>query len=235
MQVFVKLNLATALLMVSTLSIADIANGPNPYAPGFGFDTPQEASWGLWTRGSAGSLYAEWDTFVDASYGASNDRTAAPGVGSSGTSDAWLGWNQGTFVAGSGNLYSFTVPELFAAEVTGSTTGNVRVALQIETWGMPLDATAVDVNGQGPTYHTLTYTDPAHPSSLGPVTLDQHLFYWDLAAAPSYAFQFSGGPHLSLAQVAIDVGVPVPLPPAFGLMGAALASLGIIGRRRAQG
>jgi hypothetical protein len=226
------------LLAGSGAALADTANGPDPYAAGFGFDTPAEASWGGWTRGDAGTVYAEWDAFSDASYGTATDRTAAPTLGSSGATDAYLGWNAGTFAAGTGNLYNFSAAEIFQANVTGSVTGSpVRAVLQVEGWGTELNPAAFLLNGTAPTSSNVTYTDPAFPSSFGVVTLTQQLLYWDLPSAPAaYQFDFAtAGPHLSLAQVAVDIGPsPVPLPAAVWLFGSALAGMGIVGRRKEQ-
>lgn len=61
-----KFKLATlATLLAASPAFADFTNGPDPYAAGYGFDTPTEASWGGWNRGDANTIYAEWDTFVD--------------------------------------------------------------------------------------------------------------------------------------------------------------------------
>lgn len=234
-----RLILLAGLLVSSGIALADTLNGPNPYAADYGFDQPTEAVWGGWTRGDAGTLYAEWDTFTDASYGTATDRTAAPTLGSFGTTDAYLSWNVGTFAAGTGNLYNFNAAESFQASLSGSTgSGPLRAVLQLEGWGTAIDSSSITLNGLSPTASSVTYTDPAYPSSFGVVELTQSLFYWDLpTAASSYLFNFgSSGPHLSLAQVAVDIGAApvaaVPVPAAVWLFGSALAGLGIIGRRR---
>lgn len=230
-----KRKLATlAALLAASPAFADVTNGPDPYAAGFGFDTPTEASWGGWTRGDAGTIYAEWDTFLDNSY--PGTRTAAPDVGSSGTSDANIGWNNGTFPAGSGNLYSFSVDEVFQVNLTGSVpSGPVRAVLQTEGWGTDFDLATVLLNGIAPTVSTITFQDPAYNSSFGVVTLTQRLFTWDLASAPtSFSFGFeSDGHSMSLAQVAVDIAAaPVPEPETYAML---MAGLGLVGwqvRRR---
>ncbi|MGZ8218609.1 hypothetical protein [Methylomagnum sp.] len=60
-----RMMLTTGLLAVSGQVFADTSGGPNPYAAGYGFDPPSEASWGGWVRGAAGTLYAEWDVLSD--------------------------------------------------------------------------------------------------------------------------------------------------------------------------
>lgn len=230
-----QLTLAAGLLTASGLASADILNGPNPYASGFGFDKPQEASWGEWTRGDAGTLYAEWDTFVDSTY--PGTRTAAPDIGSAGITDANLSWNAGTFAAGSGNLYSFSVPEHFTASLTGSvTSGPVRAALQFETWGVQADYSTITLNGLAPTFSDDTYFQANYESSFGAVDLVQHLAYWDLdAPAANYQFSFgSAEPSLSLGQVALDVGsiTAVPVPAAIWMFIAGLMSMLGLNRRK---
>ncbi len=236
-----KLALAITILLPTASAWADFTHGPDPYAPGFGFDRPHEATWGGWTRGSVGTLWAEWDNFRDASHGATNDRTAAPDVGSFGASSPFLGWSMGTFQAGSGNLYSFTQPQRYTASLTGAVGAApaTRAVLQIETWGNALDG-AVTLNGFAPNHRSVTYTRPDYPSSFGPVLLEQLRFIWDLpqtglpSAADTYLFSFATTvPHQSLAQVAVDIA-PVPIPPALALLGSALAGLGVVGRRKAE-
>lgn len=232
--------LIASLLAVAGIANADYTNNPDPYAAGYGFDTPSEAAWGGWDRGDTGTLYAEWDTFVDSSY--PGTRTAAPDVGSAGTSNANLAWNSGTFVAGSGNLYSFSVVENFVASLSGSTSGATRAVLQFETWGVEANYSSILLNGEAPTYTAQTYYDPAYDSSFGAVALVQYLAFWDLpTAAASYQFTFaSAEPSLSLGQVAIDIGPlttsggpisNVPLPAAVWMFGTGLMSLLYANRR----
>jgi hypothetical protein len=203
------LTLATGLLAAAGSAWADIARGPDPYGAGFGFDPPDTAVWGRWTRGDAGTLYAEWDVINDASHGTDSDRTSAPDVGASGAVSPWLGWNAGTIRTGSGNLYSFSVPERFEVNFAGGASAEPRRAvLQIETQGTALDAASVTLNGAAPTFSAVTFNDPAFVTSQGPVTLQHRLFYWDLPTAPAtYQFAFgSAEPSMSLTQVAVDVG-----------------------------
>ncbi|PKM37892.1 MAG: VPLPA-CTERM sorting domain-containing protein [Gammaproteobacteria bacterium HGW-Gammaproteobacteria-10] len=227
------LTLAATMLSFSGIASADFTNGPNPYNPGYGFDAPHEASWGGWTRGDVGTLFAEWDTFFDASYGTATDRTAAPDVGSANTGNAYFGWSAGTFAAGTGNLYSFAVPQNYNAIVTGSVgEGPVRAVLQFETWGTQMNYDSIALNGLAPTFTEQTYFQAAYPSSFGPVDLVQFLAYWDLPAELlTYNFSFGSDAHQSLAQVAVDIAA-VPVPGAVWLMGSAI--LGLAGWRRRQ-
>jgi hypothetical protein len=116
----------------------------------------------------------------------------------------------------------------------------VTVALQVEAWGRNIGtdnlgnavADPVLLNGEAPHSATVTYYEPDYASSFGPVELFQNLYLWQLAEpAALYGFDLKGGPHLSFAQAAVDVG-PVPLPGAVWLMGGALLALAGLGRRR---
>ncbi|OAI28562.1 hypothetical protein [Methylomonas koyamae] len=234
-----QLTLIAGLMAASGIARADLTNGPDPYAAGKGFDAPHEAAWGGWNRGDTGTLYAEWDTFVDSSY--AGTRTAAPDVGSAGASDAYLSWNSGTFAAGSGNLYSFSVIEQFAANIAGSVaSGPLRAVLQFETVGTLADYASILLNGIAPTFTSQTFYDSSYPSSFGNVPLEHYLAYWDLPeAAASYQFTFSSAEHsLSLGQVALDIGpnsAPVsgvPLPAAVWMFGAGLMALLGVNRKK---
>lgn len=227
-----KRKLATlAALLAASPAFADLTNGPDPYAAGFGFDTPTEASWGGWTRGDAGTSHAEWDNFVDATY--SGPRTAAPDAGSTGVTNANIGWNSGTFMAGSGNLYSFSVDEIFQVSLAGAMiAGPVRAVLQVETWGNSIDSMLL--NGLPPTFMQATYSGLTMTDAVGEVDLNHMLYYWDLAAMPaSYVFDFTAPVHTTVAQVAIDIAAaPVPEPETYALL---VAGLGLVGwqvRRR---
>ena len=232
-----KLPLLVGLFAVSGMASADIYNGPDPYGPGYGFDTPTAANWGGWNRGDAGTVYAEFDVFADSSYGTASDRTSKADAGSYGTTDAHIGWNSGTFTTGSKNLYSFSVISNFDIDLTAasSLSGPLRVAFQTEERGVPLDTATIMLNGVTPTHSSISFTDPAYSSSFGLVTLTQRLFYWDLASATdTFHFDFAGLDHsMSFTQAAIDiVPAPVPLPAAVWMFGAGLMSLLGITRRK---
>ena len=198
--------------------MADTSLGPNPYQPGFGFDQPQEAEWGGWSREAAGALYAEWDIFKDGSHGGAEDRTAAPDLGQAGVTSAWLGWNVGTFVSSTMNLYSFSVPEIIRVNLAGApATGPIRVALQVESQGDgSLDAKYLRLNGLGPAAVSQSFKG-TFPSSMGPAVLVHQLVLWDFAQAPeSFEIDFTAPMHTTIRQVAVDIGPRqggAPLPP----------------------
>jgi hypothetical protein len=204
-----RLTLAAGLLAAAGPACPDNALGPDPYGAEFGFDQPDTAPWGRWTRGEAETLYAEWDSFSDASHGTDSDRTSAPDVGTFGAVSPWLGWNAGTIRTSTGNLYSFSVPESFEVNFEGEVSAEPRRAvLQIETQGTVLNAAGVTLNGDAPTFSEVTFNDPEFNTNRGPVTLQHQLFYWDLPTAPAtYQFVFGSAEHsMSLTQVAVDVG-----------------------------
>jgi len=188
--------------------MADTSLGPNPYQAGFGFDQPQEAEWGGWNREAAGALYAEWDVFKDSSHGGADDRTAAPDLGKAGVTSAWLGWNAGTFISSTMNLYSFSVPEIIRVNMAGpAAAGPIRVALQVESQGDgSLDAKYLRLNGLGPAVVSQTFKG-AYPSSMGPAGLVHQLVLWDFAQAPeSIEIDFTAPMHTTIRQVAVDIG-----------------------------
>ncbi len=223
---------AVAATALSGAAFADIYNGPNPYDPGFGFDTPTEASWGGWTRGDAGTVYAEWDSFTDASYGTATDRTSAPDVGTAGVSDAFLGWNSGVFVSSTRNLYSFGVDQAYTISLTPTAAladSPTRVVLQVETWGIEIGS--VLLNGVAPTTSLQTFNGVIE-TSIGPATDFNNLFVWELSAAPtSFDFALTSPVHTSFAQVAIDIA-PVPEPGTYAMLMAGLGAIGALVRRR---
>ncbi len=225
-------------LMLAGSALADITNGPDPYAAGSGFDKPSDstAAWGGWTRGDAGTVYAEWDIFSGGIAGIPYSTV----YGSSGANTHTLTWNPGTFAAStSGNLYSFSGPEVFDIDITPTSmlSGPVTVALQFETWGTAMDYNSILLNGVAPISGAVTYNDPAFSSSMGPVELNQYLAVWTTNATPAN-FHFdmqSIGPHQSFAQVAIDITSAVPEPGEWAMLLAGLGLMGAIVRRRNVG
>ncbi len=232
MQHTLKLAAALALVASVTAAQADTVNNPDPYAAGYGFDTPNTATtWGGWTRGDANTLYAEWDTFIDASYAGS--RTAAPDAGSANISDAFISWNSGVFATGTGNLYSFSVNENYGLSLTGTVSGSaIQVALQVEVWGVNLSS--ITLNGLTPTTQTVTYSGTVQ-ASVGESAVYQNLYVWTLdAGTTAYNFNFAAPVHASLTQVAVDIGTVAAVPEAssLALVLAGLGAVGTVVRRR---
>lgn len=227
-----KLKLAAlAAMLAASPAFADTSNGPDPYASGMGFDTPTEASWGGWNRGDANTVYVEWDLFDDSTY--AGPRTAAPDLGSSGATDAFIGWET-AFKAGSGNLYSFSADMTFQVNVSAADIGGpVRVALQTESWGFPVRDMLL--NGVAPTTTATTYTGRMFVDALGSdADIVQALYVWDMAsAATTYTIDFGAPVHTSLAQVSVDIAAaPVPEPETYAMLAAGLGLVGWQVRRR---
>jgi hypothetical protein len=223
--------LAAAAALTMTPAMADTANGLDPYATGF--ETPTEADWADWSRGDAGTVYTEFDTFSEASY--AGTRTAAPDVAASGVSNAYISWATGTFPSSTGNLYSFSAAESFNVNLTTAATSDpVRVVLQIETWGV--NASSVTLNGVAATFSDLVYTTTVD-TTIGAATLYQNLYYWDLdSGLSSYTLNIQAPVHTSLTQVAVDIGTvaAVPEPETYAMLLAGLGVMGSIARRRRQ-
>lgn len=233
------MKLKTLYLMAGLLAagpaLADITNTPDPYAPGYGFDMPHEATatWGGWKRGAAGTLYAEWDTFVDDSY--PDLRTAAPDVGTYGVTDAHVSWVKPVFITGTGNLYSiFADPQYYTFNITGSVGSGpiTRVVLQTEAWARGFHS--VKLNGLDPISTVETYYDDDYPAFIGPVSLWQHRWIWELPSAPaSYVFDVVGMKHQALTQFAVDIA-PVPEPSVYAMLATGLGLIGLQLRRRSK-
>ena len=189
-------------------AVADTSLGPDPYGPGFGFDPPQLASWGGWRRGDSGTAYAEWDVFRDESHGRADDRTATPDLGNRGFTSAWAGWNAGTFISSTLNLYSFSVPEVVRLNlVPVGVTGPTRVVLQVESQGEgKLDSRTLRLNGRGPTSIQQTYKG-VYSSSMGPADLLHQAALWDFDNSPeTLEIEFTEAQHTTIRQIAVDVG-----------------------------
>jgi hypothetical protein len=231
-----SISLVAGLLLAGP-ALADIANGPDPYAAGFGFNKPSDAAaaWGGWTRGDTGTAYAEWDNFVGGMPGTPYSSV----YDSSGVSSATFTWNAGTFGATSGNLYSFTGSQIYDIDVAPAIAfnGPLTVALQFETWGTAMDYGSIQLNGIAPTSAGVIYTDPNFSSSMGPVELNHYLAVWSLNAAPTgfHIDMQSIGPHQSFTQVALDIAAPVPEPGEWAMLLAGLGLMGTIVRRRSFG
>lgn len=218
------------LICLSGQVAADIFNGPDPYDSGYGFDRPNEAGWGGWTRGSANTLYAEWDTISDASYGGSGDRTAAPDVGTHNVGDAYLSWNMGVFVTSTGNLITPSVMQEFFIHISPLSlfSGPLVVALQVEMWGD--EPVAPLLNGLAASSWVKTFTG----TSVTDHELNQYIGLWHFAnAVNDFEFDLTNQPFISLAQVAVDIA-QVPEPHMLAIMLTGLILIGSMTRYRSS-
>jgi|GEM_PF-762036 len=239
-----SLLLAAGLAGQSGLASADIANSPNPYNAGYGFDYPQQAVWGGWSRGDAGTVYAEWDSF---------NFDGQLLAGSYGLTNAQFGWDGGTSIDGNGNLANDTDSIFAYADIQGSVAQAsqqmVRVAMQLEAWvadgSNGVDYDNIWLNGLTPTFLGLTDTGNSIVVDSIEYALYQSLAIWDLDFAPagdSYSFDLSASAGTRIAQVAVDMAavaqgapiaeapVAVPLPGAAWMFMSAL--FGMLAVRR---
>lgn len=203
-----NLTLTTVLLGMTSLATADFSNGSDPYSPDLGFRTPDQAVWGGWTRGDDGTHYAEWDLFIDSAV--HGERTATPDIGQQSANDIHLQWNPGTFVTSTGNLYSFSVPQQFTIRLPElNATNALRAVLQLETQGPQIDYDGVKLNGRQPDFNAVAFIDTEFETVAGKTELVHNVFYWDLSESDTeLVFRFDGSAHMSLSQVAVDVGGP---------------------------
>jgi hypothetical protein len=214
----------TAGLLMTALNVAhaDSSIGIDPYAEGFGFDRPNDAAWGGWTRCAPGTLYAEWDIFDDASHGAVDDLTAAPNaanesVASCGATTAWLGWSTSAenpgFAYNKGQyIYNLSNggqggPTSFRVDVAGNLApGLTRAVLQIETRSYPIPEETLRLNGLKPTLVGNKFEQETTINGR-PAKVYHQLVVWNLNSAPeALLFDFESKAHTVLHMVAVDVG-----------------------------
>ena len=214
--------LASLLTASAGMAVADGSIGIDPYADGFGFDRPTEAAWGGWNRCAPGTIFAEWDNFDDASHGAADDRTAAPGtanetVSSCGATSAWLGWNtsavnpgfaynKGVYIynlsnGGQGGTNSFRV------DLAGNLNpGLTRVALQFETRSYAIPEETLKLNGVKPIVVGNKFEKETNINGR-PAKVFHQLAVWNLNSAPEgLLFEFESLPHTVLHMVTVDAG-----------------------------
>lgn len=215
--------LLASLMLVGTGSLqADSSIGIDPYAEGYGFDRPIEAAWGGWTRCQTGTLYAEWDLFVDASHGAADDRTAAPNAGtesaaSCGVTSAFLGWDttatnpafaysNGNYIYNASNSYQGG-PTSFRVDLTGNLTpGLTRVALQIETRSYPIPEASLTLNDVKPTLVGNKFEKEVTINGRAAKVYHQ-LVVWNLTSAPeALLIKFESPAHTVIQLISVDAG-----------------------------
>lgn len=212
---------ASALLM-HALAFADASIGIDPYGDGFGFDRPQEAAWGGWKRCDAGTFYAEWDKFVDASYGTATDWSGAPlaadgSNASCGTTSAFLAWTTSAtapaFAYSNGTyVYNFSNggqggKTAFRLEASGPLAqGHTRVVLQLETRSYPVAEEDVSLNGLRPTVSGLKFEKETTINGRAAKVYHQ-LIIWNLLKAPeALRIAFETKEHTVIQMVTIDAG-----------------------------
>ena len=214
--------LALVALLTQQQAMGDASIGIDPYGEGSGFDRPSEATWGGWSRCQAGTLFAEWDQFVDASYGTDTDGSGAPlaadgSKAQCGTQSAFLAWSteapaprfaysQGTYLynlsnGGQGGETRFRL------EATGDLApGLTRVALQIETRSYPVGEATLALNGQKPSLSAIRLEKDTTLNGRAAKVYHQ-LVIWNLPKAPeALRITFVTEPHTVVQLVTLDAG-----------------------------
>ncbi|MEX0938113.1 MAG: PEP-CTERM sorting domain-containing protein [Pirellulales bacterium] len=206
---------------------------------------------GDWSRGDAGSLYAEWDVFAVpfGTPGNAPDAGVFPDGGSPDANSALLVGNNPTGFLVGGNIYSFMAATDFTVTFPGYGNGdgfNTRVAAQIRTRGTTVDLDSLQLAYNDGTSDILADWDfhtELHREHLGVDVGDQidHLFVFDILGhdPAALALNFAAaGSSMSLDRVAIDTFstqsplslIPEPGTSTLLLIGA--AGLGFVHWRR---
>jgi hypothetical protein len=231
-----KKNLGLALALTGAVA------GPCQAA----FEDPATATWGGWTRGASGTLYAGWNVFTDdadpgivdttpdvlASTLIGGGTTAGPAVAAIGAGPFRVteAGTPGTFLTSGGNIYNPSFATAFTVDIGGTPVSSpVRVALQVRTQGSELDYAGVTLNGLA-----AAATTELARSALGGFggALVDTLFVWTLTAGVDlYSLNFAAAESsVSLDALTVDVA-PVPLPLPAVLLGSAVAGLASLRRR----
>lgn len=193
-----------------------------------------------WTRGSANTLYAEWDIFESATNVMPDVGVHHPPAGDPALSSDLGG------VTGSANIYSF-LPQTITVEAANYNTAssNTTVVVQIRTQGTEYDPSTLLLNGLTPTYLGELSRTPV--ASFGGDTFEVDTWaLFNLPGAADLSLSFTAsGEHMSLLAVALDAivtddtafasvtpqGSPVPEPASMGLLLGAMALLSIRRKR----
>lgn len=212
-------------------------------------DPSSATTWGGWSRGTAGTLYAGWNVFSDETPpgGIIVDSTpelaanvliggattpGGPTFGRFGDSDFRVTETSGgSFVTGGGNIYSLSVASRFTLDFQNRGDLPLTVALQTRTQGTELDPASILLNGVAPDRHS----ELARLSlgGFGGAQVD-NLFVWNWVTGRDLTLAFAAASsHLSMDALTLDAA-PVPLPAAVWLLGSAIAGMSAVSRRRAD-
>lgn len=185
-----------------------------------------------WSRGDANSTYQEWDVFADPpgvagtflpDVGVTNS-AGDPGLKEVGYPDS------GSFITGTGNIYSFSAPTAFEITIPNFDLGAAyatTVVLQTRVVGTPIDPASVLIFGVAPSV-VEELADPA-PGSV------ETLWRWDdlNGNAAEYVIAFNAsGSSMSFGAAAVDTHASfVPEPSSLALGGILMAAAAVARRR----
>lgn len=172
------------------------------------------------TPWATGNVAAEWNVFD------STTTDSTPDIAGSG-SLSQLNPAAGSFLTGTGNLYSAGGAATFSATLDTVLNGTWTVWLRTATQGTSLDSVAT-LNGVAAD-RTVSYS-----AALGGFGGSEEEAYWRWTVTDVSSLQFSFGSsaaHTSLDQLAV-LAAPVPEPSAWLSLAAGLGLLGALARRR---
>lgn len=199
----------------STAAFATSASWDTPLAGHDGNGSSAATPW------ASGSVYAEWNLFDSFS------TDATPDIAGSG-SVSQLNPGAGSFLTGSGNLYSAAGAASFLVDLDVAQSGTWNVWLRIATQGTAADTVAT-LNGIAAN-KVVSYS-----AALGGFGGSEEEAYWTWVVTDPLSLQFSftsSEAHLSLDQLAV-LAQPVPEPATWMSLAAGLGLLGALSRRRA--
>lgn len=214
------------LLPLSSLLMVNIASAVPPLA--HYFQDPATAAWGGWSRGDPGTAHAYWDEI--GTRGQPFDYDSSPDIADiNNTSAIIIANNPGGFVTGTNNVYSFTDRPDWTLEIVPDYTlgtGTVTIALQLNVLGNLVDFNTVNL---GLTDHTANFTS-SEVLFLGAAggawggSAQESLFVWEnVPTASSYILNFLATyKHMSLDELAFDIGGFVPEGMPNGIIGPAI-------------
>ena len=190
-----------------------------------------------WTRGTTpGSLYAEWNSF-----GTSGgfQQSTTPDVANFGGGAYQLSELTGTAILTGGNIYSFSAPTALELTVGNVPSGPTDVYLRLASTGnfdstLNQAFTNFELNGIAGTYQEL-FNEVGDFGGDESVEAEALISWTNVPTASLFTLTWDAiGPHVSLDQLSLDVGAPVPVPAAAYLMASGLIGLAAMARRKRQ-
>ncbi|MBX3303861.1 MAG: VPLPA-CTERM sorting domain-containing protein [Nitrospira sp.] len=213
-----------------------LATGQSAYATGGVWD----ASWtpSDWTRGTTpGSLYAEWNSFADNNPSQPGIQATNPDIANFGGGTYQLSELTTTGFITGGNIYSFAAATAFELTVGNVAGGPRDVYLRLGSVGnfdstLNQAFTNFELNGITGTYQEL-FNEVGDFGGQESVEVEALISWTNVPSASLFTLTWDAiGPHVSLDQLSLDVGAPVPVPAAAYLMASGLIGLAAMARRK---